>query len=207
MLTAIDVQSDILGLLKDHFSTGRTIAGLSQSSLKFSEEEENAGTLKIRPSEIVTQNDTSEDIPIVAVSYDNQTKQALGFDRGLISHDQDTGTSVYASIMIVPIYINCISSSDIESARLANYINDVILEPGRFSLIDKKGYNDMVFQYPGNPVIIRYIGPDQIIYATPLAGRVTLERVYEFTEKAETMTQISAFVNGQNVWNGGTTDG
>ncbi len=207
MLTAVDVQTDILALLKDHFSTSRRIAGLSESSLKYSREEENAGTLKIRPSEIVTQNDTSDDIPIIAVSYDNQTKQTLGFDRGIISHDQDTGTSVYASFMTVPVYINCISSNDIESARLANYINDVILEPGRFALIDKKGYHDMVFQYPGNPVIIRYIGPGQIIYATPLAGQVTLERVYEFTEKAKTMTQISAFVNGQNVWNGGTTDG
>lgn len=206
MLDAEDVQSDILDLLKDHFSTGRTLPRMSQAALTYSRDEENAGTLKIRPSEIVTQNDTSDDIPIIAVSYDDQKEQVLGFNRGMVSDDMDTATTIHASFMYVPVYINAISSNKIESYKLANYIRDMIQGPLRFVLLEKTGYHDMLFQSPGNPTIIRYIGPSQTTYATPLAGTVTLERVHSVTEKAKTLTQVSAYMNEQKIWNGGPTD-
>jgi len=206
MLTPEDVLDDMLDLAKDHFSTGRTLPRMSQSSLRYTREDENACTIKIRASEIVTQSDVSDDIPILAFAYDDTTEQMLGFNRGMVSTNMETATDVYASFMYVPIYINAISRNKIESGRLAHYMKDILSLPLRFELISKPGYHDMLFQSPGNPTIIIEDGQNQITYATPLAGTVTLERVYSVTKKAKTLTQVSAFMNGQNIWNGGPTD-
>lgn len=205
MLTSIQVQDDILDWLKDHFSTGRTLAGMSQSSLKFSREDENAGTIKIRPSTVVTQKDTAEDIPILAVSFDRKRTTTLGFNRGEVSYDMETDTSVHVSVERLPIYINAIASLETESSLLADYLHH-ILEPMRYELLEKDGYYDMVFQSPGNPTIIRYVGPGNATYATPLVIYVDLVKMYQVTGKAETLTQMTSYMNGQQIWNGGPSD-
>jgi hypothetical protein len=205
LVSSVQIQSDILDLLKDHFSTGRRIEGMSQSSLKFDKENENAGTLKIRPSVIVTQNDISEDIPIIAVSYDRATDQVLGFNQGEMSYDENTGTSTRAFLRRVPIYVNAIASNDVQSGLLADYVCDMLIIL-RQVLLEIDWYFEALFQSPGNPTIIRYVGPGNMTYATPIAGYVEVIRMYEITEKAETMTGMSAQIDGQEIWNGGPSD-
>lgn len=205
MLTSVQVQNDFLALWKHHFSTGRILEGMSQSSLKYSEDEENAGTIKIRPSTIVTQNDVSEDIPIIAVAWDKKNKTVLGMNHGEMTYDMHTATTTHASMERLPIYLFAISSLEVESSNLADYMHN-LLEPMRFLLIGKDGYHDMLFQSPGNPSIIRYVGPGNVTYATPIVVFVDLIKMYQMTEKAETLTQMTAYMNGQQVWNGGPND-
>lgn len=194
-----------MDLLADHFSVGRNLGTMSNSLLRYDKNSEGSSSILIRPSTVITQVDVEDKKPIIAISYDKARDVVMGFEQGIVSFDPQHASSIRVKMRVVPIYINCICASEIQSDQLANYVHTV-LEIERMTLLEKPGYQEALFQNLGDPHIIRFVGVGNATYSTPIAGQVTLLMAYEDTMKAETMTQISAFINGTNVMNGGPTD-
>lgn len=204
-VTRTQVRSDVMTLLANHFSSPRTLMDGSNASYHFVPENQGKGTIKIRPSSIVTEGDVEDTIPIIAIATDRGTDQLLGFNDGEFLYDPEEAESWKVKLTTIPTYINIVAKNEVQSSDIAEYISD-IWPTLKIPLIEKEGYYDAVFQSPGVATIIRYVGPQNVIWSTPIVGYVQVIKAYAERKKASTLTQVSAYINGDLVWNGGPSD-